>query len=401
MKTLHLFRSFFRGIRISSVLLSLMMTATILIGVLTYARIRYVTTDYTTVKETTLENAYYIQSFPDPKDLVNGNFQLGGVTIEELQAIEQDPSVQKIYTIRTANPLSYKDYGISIVLYEPELLYAFPELKEMGIDFSKNPNGCVLGSQLFQGIRTGDAIELEFYQPKYSTASFTVAGHIQAPYKHLTFSSSSTNSTADYLVSAQNIIIMQATDEVISRLSSLAEINYQQNYIIAFQEGVSQEQIDTVLKKVMDKGIAVSLDDITENTQAHVSKRLKQWLPRPLFLLLSATVAYLSTVLLMVRKKEKELAVWYLCGCSKPRCSGIVFVSASILAVVPILINTAFVFLAPTLDWLGILDLSGFSVTKDALLPILGYYLITVVVCLIVTRASMAKHSPLTYLRGV
>ena len=119
-----------------------------------------------------------------------------------------------------------------------------------------------------------------------------------------------------------------------------------------------------------------------------------------MFLLISSTVAYLSILLLIIRKKAYELSVYHLTGGSKRACVMLVFLSGCIIALPALLLNTLFVLLIPQYDWTSNAYLSGISVTPDILYLVFGYYLFTVFLSGLVAAGSMAKHSPLSYLRG-
>lgn len=395
MKLLRLLRSYFRGIRGAALVLSAMMTMAVFLGVLTYSRLEYIVSDYDVFSSNTLEDAYYVQSFEtDLQALLQGPVQL-------IRELEQDPTVDQVLSIAVATPLNYKGYGISIILYDPELIDAFPKLKKLGIDFSKNPDGCLLGSRRFFDLKNGGQIQLNFpRKQEESPEIFAVAGHLDYPYKHISFDTSSTNVFTSDLFQSNDLILMLKSDELMARLEEIADVSYQSNFIVSLKPGLSEAEHSRILDKLNSGASAVPLDEILEHSADRVARECKTQLPRPLFLLLAATVAYLSNVVLIIKKKEGDLAVWHLCGGGRAWCTGICALANALIALPPLVLNCLFVALAPELEWRGLLNLEGMFINSSACLLVLGYYLLTLAISVTVTVCSMRRHTPLTFLRG-
>ena len=144
-----------------------------------------------------------------------------------------------------------------------------------------------------------------------------------------------------------------------------------------------------------------SLETIITNSEQQVVNELKSNLPTPIFLLISSSVAYLSTLLLIFRRKAYELSIYHLTGGSKRACVMLVFISGCIISLPALILNTLFVLLIPQYDWISNAHLSGMSVTPNILILVFGYYLFTTFISGLVSAFSMLKHSPLSYLRGV
>ncbi len=399
MKFLQLLRMYFRGIKGSAIILAFMMTISMLIGVLTYAKIQYVTSEFNVINSTTIPDAYYVEYFYSIKDYEAGEISNAAeTTIKELK---EHPSVDNIYPIRVVNPLAYKGYSISIVLYEPGMVETFPALQALGIDFSSNQNGCVLGSKIFSGLKGSEEITLEFYRPEAHTETFEIASHLKYPYKYLSLSTSNTTVTAKDLFFSGDIILMQSTDEVMSKLEGIAEIECNSNFILSLKNGLSEDEKQAVLNEIQKKAKVFPLDEIVDKTEEAVTKQIKMIAPRPIFLLLSAVIAYFSNVILTVIKKEKELAIFYLCGSSKNTCMLVSIIANCLIAFIPVVINCLFILLAPTYDWLGYIDLGGFFITPDAYGLVLGCFAATLAISAITVIATMHKKTPSTFLRGI
>lgn len=401
MKLLRLISSYFRGIQLPAVVLSFMMSLAVFVGVLTLARVLFIIDDYKTVKNTTLTDSYYVGTFYTIEELVKDPNKIYRETETAIEKLSNAPGTKKVYAARSATPLDYSGKGISICLIEPGLTEAFPELKLSGVDFSNDPNGCLLGSKIFNQIKNDGLIELQFYIPETHTQTFSVNGHIRHPYKHMIFPSSSTTPLAANMFAVGDIILMQATEENIDKLSQIAEIRYNPNYIVSLNSEASEEDREEVLQYLNEQGLVTSLETVITNSEQQVVKELKSNLPTPIFLLISSSVAYLSTLLLIFRRKAYELSIYHLTGGSKRACVMLVFISGCIISLPALILNTLFVLLIPQYDWISNAHLSGMSVTPNILILVFGYYLFTTFISGLVSAFSMLKHSPLSYLRGV
>lgn len=194
---------------------------------------------------------------------------------------------------------------------------------------------------------------------------------------------------------------MLATPENIERLSAIAEVRYDTNYIISFSESASAEEKEQVLAFVSAGGIVSSIQDSIERSDTRIMTQIKESLPLPLFLLCVTTVAFLSISLLNVRKKAQEMAICYLCGSSRKMYTRIAVIANCIIAFAPFLLNVLFVLTAPYLDWMEKLNLGGITVTGSALIPIILYLLISVALSFAATIIPLSKQSPISYIRGI
>lgn len=399
MKFLHLLRIYFRGIKGSAIILALMMTVSMLIGVLTFSRIQYIASEFNVVSSTTIPDAYYVEYFYSIKDYKIG--EISKITENTIKELEENPYVDNIFPIQVVNPLSYQGYSISIVLYEPGMVEAFPALQTLGIDFSSNENGCILGSKIFSGINKSNEITLEFYRPEAHTKSFEIASYLKSPYKYLSLSTSNTAATAKDLFFSGDVVLMQSTNEVMHKLEGIAEIQYNSNFILSLKDNLTDDEKQTILNEIKEKALVYPLDEIVAKTEEAVTKECKMIAPRPVFLLLAAIIAYFSNVILTVVKKEKELAIFYLCGSSKGMCILVSIVANCLITFIPVVINCLFVLLAPTYDWLGYIDLDGFFITPYAYSLIWGCFATTLAISAITVIATMHKKTPSTFLRGI
>ena len=401
MRFCKLLANYFHGIRFPAIIVSLVLSVTVFVGIYTAARIQYIASDYGVVNSCANENMYYFTRLYTMEELSADIDILHNEVVQVLEECENSTVIKHIYTIQTANLFAYGDEYTSIVLMDPELLGAFPGLKHIGYDFSVDPEGCILGSKIFNDLADSETITLRVVNSEGATVSFRVNGHVKSPYKHMAFSDSSTSPTAQHLFHDSPCIITLATDSLMARLQDVAVLKYDPNYIIEFSKTATEEEIKEVLSTLEQKGKVCSIDELIEATERELSDTIKKTLPSPLFLLIAAIVAYLSTDLLILRKKSRELAYYYLCGLNRSKCAVITLAANCIISLPALILNSIFVILAPEYDWLRSSALSGLSVTTLDFVMIVAYYLLTVLVSLLVTYSSMARHTPLTYLRGV
>lgn len=430
MKFLTLLGKYLKGIRLSVLFLTLMMTWAIFTGMLAYGRTKYLLSDLQVIKSADTDNAYMLMYFPTDEEVIFGD---SGEKAQRLEAVlEKEAMVQDVFSIRVANPINYEGYGISIVLYEPEMLEFFPELKNLGIDFTDCPNGCILGSKTFNALDAGDTITLDFSKnatnPK--PASLPVAGHMSPPYIQLDFSTSATTPYASDLLSQQEAVIMQATDAVLKKIDSLARrIEHDRNLLVVFRDDTSAEDRARLLQELAPDYFPVTLNQIIENSEEKAAETLKQELPQPLFLTVSSLAAYLSVLILTFKKKEKDIAVMRLCGGSRGKCGLLTFAVFHLISLLPVLLSAGIILLWPEATWFNLVTnelqfaiahgpnaigigplwnfvayigstLSTSRLDSSCYAVIFGYYSITTVIALLVTLGTINKHTPITYLKG-
>ena len=437
MKFLHLLSHYRRGIRFYSFVMAVLMTWAMFWAAAVYGRTQYLASDLNIVSGSDMENAYFLCYFPTKEDFIQGKDMEYAAYVE--QALEAETGVNAVFSIQIASPASYLGNPVSVVLYEPELLEFFPRLKDWGLDFSADPDGCILTGQLSEeesdeesaaALSVGDEIVLKFSGKE---AVFSLAGRLQAPYRRMTLSVSATHPQTGDLFVEGKAILMQRTDTVMGKLKTLArKFEYETSLIAVFDETVPQAQRELLLKETAAGYMCFPLSELMQNTRKQVSDTLKQELPQPIFLAISAAVAYMSIAVLTFQKKQQALAQFYLCGASRGKCAAIVFATSQQLAVLPVLLNVLVIYLWPRIDWnsfaptrlvainpefmawgmenqqlLGDLQsLHQFASTQIVLRPeclsvVLWYCILTMLISLGVTVGVMRKYTPHAFLRGV
>lgn len=419
LQTLHQFR---KGIRLHSFVLAVLMTWAMLCSIVVFGRIQYYSADLDAVSGTDTENTYLLLGSP--------------LKEESLSAAETtlmaDPLVKAVYSIQAVELLFYEGRPVEVYLYQPEMVEAFPKLKDLGIDFSADPNGCILG-KLFH---SGNEITLT---SEKGEAVFPVAGRLTSPYRYLAL----TECYSDYgnfpngpalgdLFRDTPAILLPQTREVMEKISALEPITRTPaNLLVTFHSGSSTEAQEALLDGTnLASNYIFPLAELTDAALAQRSETLKLELPQPLLLAVTSMVAYLSMTVLILQKKQPALAQMYLCGASRRRCGAVVFTAIQLICLFPVICSTAFILIWPRLYWPALHPLNvavnghftqwlynqpglvslwsslyrflGSTVTirPSCLLVVLGYWLLTAAISLALTIGFMKKHTPLTYLKG-
>ncbi|MGN0378487.1 MAG: hypothetical protein ACI4EU_02730 [Butyrivibrio sp.] len=399
MKFFYLLHNFFKKIRFPSIVLAIMMSFSILMGTMTVSRIRSVTYNYNVIKNTSPQ-LFLAEVFLSSDDYKSPGIS-GQKTKKLIDSLESLPAVNYAYTICIANPVSFNGKGTSIVLIDPHMLTDFPALENMGLDYSACENGCILAGNAFDSV-SGDTIELEFYNPDNHTESFTVCGHMSYPAKMINLSHSKTAATtADDILIDTNSVIMQATDEVLDRLSQISQITFENNCIFSLDSNASEEEIERITEFTDNYGKAVQFSVIEQNTRHDLTTRMKELLPRPMFLLLASIIAYLSMTILLFKRKEKELSICYLCGFGTAKCAVLSVAAAVVISAVPTLANMIFILVFYCLSRKGMISSEGFYISGSSLLPVALYFVLTVIVSAVAVVISMRHKTPASYIRSV
>ena len=412
MKMIRILRQYMKGIRLSAAVLTVMMTWAMLNGVFVYGKIRNIGSDVDIIKSGDIERAAVLMYFPTQEDLITGTDREKAMATEI--ALEKESIVENVFSVRVANPVTYEGKGISIVLYEPEMLDYFPALKKHGVDFKGESSGCILGSQMFNKLEKGDTINLDFGK---ETAQFTVTDRIASPYRRISLSTANTMPIVENLFEEGDTILMSAAgagSEIVNKLARRVE--YDTNLIVVFTDDSSIQERENLMAKAAPEYLYKPFDEVIRNSEELIAATLKEELTQPIFLAISAAVAYLSTVVLTFKKKEYDTSILYLCGGSRWKCAAIHFAVCQIFSLIPLVFNVVFILSWPVVEWnyIDILMISHvwlrrillylygktMSIDISCLRIVFGYYLCTAAIAVAVAVVSMARHTPMTYLRG-
>ena len=395
--------AYMRGMRVLILFIVIILTVVMFMGVMSFAYINDALLEYRIVKNNNLKNAYYYARTISYSDLIGKNIDQ---TIKETYfSIKNDPIVENAYTTIVANYARYNGNVYSVVLYDPELVGAFPGLEKLGITFSGEENECVLSSQDFSNLRVGDRFEAElFFGSEPNRIAFIVSSHLVSPYKQMEFGGSGTNLIASDMFSNNPGIIIQADEAAIDQLSHYADIKYYPDVLFTIKDGVSDSDTSALISSLSIEGTVESLDDIIGNTEELIRSSFLRIYIKPLVYLIASLFALFSIVILMVRRKSPEMAIAYLTGASRKSILAQVAGVCFVITVIPTIINIAFVCTAPELNWRG--GILGFGIAEeyissDLIWIVLLYFVLAVIISAAAMAVSMSGKSPLAYLKSL
>lgn len=394
MKYLRAVTAYVRGIRWPMFVLIFMMTVSMLIGVITMGIIRYLSRHYEIVSGTTGDPDRIYYYLPTTLDSRNDG------TLELIAGVEEKAGVKGVYPIYSVSPVSYqgekREIGVGLQLIPPELVDLFPGL---GLTLTDG-DAVMVGINAFRDAKVGETITLLFYRPDRE-AEFTVAGQMSYPYSYLAFSGGSNKPSADDLFQSLEVLQMLATPENLERFAEYANLHIGDHFMVEFRDDATQEEIQQVLLFLAGTGNAVSLTEILNRSKENLESQMKNTLPLPVMMLLISSFAYFSTMIMAFKQKERELAIFHLCGASRGQCAASVVGAFSRVCVIPAAVTTALVAMLPRMDWLWTFTMGQYVIDGWCYGVIGGFFAASLLMVTGAVWMQMSGHTPLTLLRGV
>ena len=392
-KNLAKIKNLLSGMDIQAGFLAVICTVTMFAGLMVAGRINDMASTYRIFKSNTLGEAYCFSDF-----LAVGGFddedELFSKWRETLQA---SPAFGEMYSFRHIGPPfidEARDISINVILYDPGFADRFPLLKTLGADFTEDPDGAVLGSAVSFDIT--DSGELVLYNYAYQRhVAFHVIGKLRRPFKIILPTGSGTTLRLSDLINTGDIMLMQATDKV---LSEFDHIHYNKiGFIFTIRSGASDSDRNKLLQDMKYLGTVESLEDMLSAARDELKTTIINQLPLPLFVLLSTLIAYLSMVVLMIRKKQADMAVEYICGASRKKLVAEMIFTCCLVTLLPCVINLLILLYIPDMVYYGTTAL----LTPDLIWVVAAYFAVTVIVATVSVAAAFAGHSPMENLRGL
>ncbi len=399
MKILRLLRAYTRGIRMPLLVLTFMMLVALFLAVLVVSQVCYIQANY--------DAAASVQADPDQVYFYTVSGYSSGAAFGEWftfqQQVREDPAVDRVFVCRTAQMVTCqvdgKEESISIILYEPGLNEFFPAVKQAGAEFT-DPSGVILCSPLFSGMEEEGTITLNFARSR-TQADLPIIGHLEYPYRFMDFGSSGSKVSADDLFSTGSFLLMEGNAENIAWLTEVAALAASPNFYFTLKPDCTAEEKTALFETLKETGSVRTLAEILENSREKLRDAIRQRLPLPLFLLGISSFAFFSTVILIFKKKEKELAILHLCGGSRSQCMTLVLLTFVLTALIPTALAFLGVLAAPELAWQGIITLDFMLLDERSLALVVGYFLVTQALAVGAAWLQMRGHTPLGLLKGV
>ena len=384
------------GYRFRAVIMAVILVISMWTGVKAFAEINDMLINYRVISNSKLNNAY-LYSYFYTMDTFSPEGQNN--TIDQIKKdLERNASVEAVFSVRAANDILCESNGKSIMftilLYDKGMDQVFPMLKVLGIDFSDNPDGVILASRIFNSFHKGDDLSFTIF-PSERKASIKVAGHMHYPYKYLSLGGGGTELSLDDLFSSG---IMQATQ---STLDLVDRFNYYPDLLVDFSADSAAEEISLIIEELRETGNVDSLNEIMERYYRELSIIVKQSAPRPLFFMIASMIAFLSLMIMMIRSRERDLAIAYLCGATKKKSAFEMVRVGIIIALIPTIISISMIIIVPELAWRGVIEQDESVITPDLIWFVVMYFVVIIIVSAVMVLISMGKKTPLQYLRGL
>ncbi len=298
----------------------------------------------------------------------------------------------------------YGNEGTVICLLHPDILEDFPVLKEMGYDFDKDPNGFVLCSVLFDGFK-GDSVTISGHKDKYGFRNFDIkVNSVVSPmFKVITLGGSgNARLTSGMLLSGSNYIIGIDTKENEALLEEYTSgLHWAPNAIFKLKKNATEAEKEEVFRYAETKGNYASLAEIADGDLKEIHEDMRLSFPRPLFLFIASLAAYLSITALVVAKKKKELAVYYLCGADHKKCLTITLMAVGLVAFLSTVISIAIVFVFRAVQRADHEFFYGYLFSANCIWLVLGFFVLTLLTAFAGVFVSIKGKTPVQLLRGV
>ena len=396
MKSLYRINSFFKGIRAQSIILSIMIIGSVVLGIFTVARLNYMFKDYNMVKDAPAD-VYYIGNLSSPPT----DRPWSEMGIELMEHLKEFPGVERTYSIKTVEPAMFEDESIGILLYPQEMLEDFPALKKLGYDFQKNPDGFIVQSVVFSKFE-GESAVIALYNTSWRNLSVHINGKVDPTLHVFSFGGSGTaNMKSSELLSEANYLI-GLDNETNQRMAEeyAGGVNVMPNVVFKIKADTSDAEKEEILTYAQSVGNCASLADIAAEDLKNIKVEMKTNLPRPLFLYFTSVVAYLSTAALIVFKKRKELAIQYLCGSSVGKCISTVMTSVTAMVMIPCIICVGMLMLLRFFQKTLTEQFWGMMFDWNCLYLILIFFVLTLLLSLVSAFLFLRKKTPVELLRG-
>ena len=399
MKLVRKVAAFTSKSKLSIAFVLMLATFSMLVNVQAVSRTNDRYLNYRIVSNSSFKNAYLFSHSVNRTDLIAKNGDIDVMIKETIATLRNNPVVNDIYTVRVSPVGKYDIFYTNIVFYSKGLIEQFPEFKRMGVDFSAVPGGCILSNNLYSNIKLGETRKMEFGHPKpLLTIELKTSGHISYPYKHLALTSGGNVLYADDLLANDPVILMEEDSELIDKISAVAAVRYHPGIIFTLTANADKREIDKLFEYLKDRGTYDSFDDIIKRSRISVLTEYKEGATIPLFLAFVSFSSYLCIVILIVYKKERELAVAYLCGAKQSDIVLVLFGFISVLTLIPALINIIFILISPHLELPPGYFFSEMYLTPDLIWVVFAYFAATMVVSLLAALLIHGRKTPVELL---
>lgn len=407
MKQLRMIFNFYRRSGFAVGLIFVLMTLSLFLVSNAVGNYRFAVYTRDLYRNAGLENAVYYMPLSQ-SDIKFGSDGIQAKVKESKTEILKFPAAENCL-IPNFGILSYEGKPGNFLLYDKALNKAFPLPVAEGEWFSKQsfnqtgsggPYDVVVGGTLFSNAVVGSNLPITFYKDGKETVVIVhVKGKLSYPAYIPEFGSSGNIISADGFLNNWDVVIFQKTTDIENMLNKKSVLNNQINYFVQFSPSASKQEINRCLDYMQANGMFADYDDIMKNTEEHVADELRSQLPIPLFFLFVSTISLLCVSVLLVYKKLREYAVYYLCGCSRKRSFLTIALAIGLIGLLAGAINVAFVANYPLFASRGILNLGSVIIDRSSLWYLIGYVLAVAGLSILLPFYVFHRESPIELYR--
>lgn len=408
MKKILFIHHFYSRIRISAMITFLVMTISIFAVCIVSGVLQYQTYSYDMLKNKSLKNSLYI--------MVENNFttSAGENQVENvIEKMEEYGCVDAVLNVKGVNSFIYNQSCVTIFLYSEEMLQIFPmrtsgkyRIDDLKADITDGIP-VIVGSNIFGDAANAETVSLKMKSAKGFSTDIIIKPitKLKEPYLPVTFSGGGSRVTAEQLFSSSQCLIAYESPELLAYFEEYADTLVQPNFFVKLKPEYDQQEYEEMISYISTIGSYASYEEILENTKEDAMENLKLYMPMPLYLMLSSFICVLSVTIMTVYKKQKDVAVFHLCGMSRGKIWIHFIISLSVIYWMAAFINMYIVSLIKKVDTsypIGIrIMLQSMLIDDGTIGHILLYMLLVLLIVSVVPLVMLRKEAPMNILRRV
>lgn len=409
MKHLRLIFGFYHKSILSTIMVTTIMTLTLLIFSLTVGQYRYLTYTRDLFEGANLQNSVYFMpafSLRDLASTVAGQPPKYDVT----DKIRDMKGVDSVMTTAELTG-SYQGHNLTVVMLDDATLQSFRPLVASGewldrsVSGSQSPPVCdaVVGNHYFNHAGVGDRLNVTIYDrngQKHPLA-VNIKGKLNFPSIIPEFDNGGTNVEADFFFNKGDVVVVRRTAALEEMLDGNYMVNVSPCCFVNFSPDATKMEKSDCLDFLNSRGRTSDYSRILKNTNAAVNEKFATTMPVPGFFLVISVISLMSVSVLYTYKKMNELAIDYLCGCSRRR--GFLYIAAGVgfMSAAAVTINLLIIANRQFLSEHTPIQFGNAVFDGRSYLILLAYMAVTLLLSLPLPFYVFAKSSPIEAYRRI
>ena len=319
-----------------------------------------------------------------------------------IKSLKANPLIKEIAYMRHTGTLKYNEENVTVFLYNDilwERLFSFQTADISSLENKSGAIPCITACSHFKEAEDSQSILLraEYDVSGKNPLMFQIASHVPYPYYIPAFLTAGTMQSTDEFFSSGQYVVIRETEENLSKLKGITPIYPCVSLFITFHEHAPQGDIEAFLQDLRNTYSIESAASIYENTEKSIASRRLKLLPMPVFLLVVSSAAFLSLSVLLLHKKEKEHAIYYLCGYSRRKVFLMSLCALGIPAFAAAILNSIFL-----LHYSSVQNIFKFNDTllNIAFIKIVLIYLVSMLcICVLLPLIRLRNKSEIEIFR--